>query len=116
VAICSAELTGEKRLNKIPSYRRSNGPATHTDHVHVVILHALSSREMIVNEPGADADDLVGAHGSANPAAANCYSPKDIARGYSASKRNYYVRIVVVGIQLMRAEINHIVSGRAQLV
>jgi hypothetical protein len=115
VSISSAELASEKRLNKIPGDGRSNRPATHTNDIHIVILDSLLSREMIVNECGADADNLVGANGGANAAAADCYTANYITRGYSSGKRNYYVRIVVFGIQLMGAEIDDIMPRCAQL-
>jgi len=95
MAFSSAELAGEKRLNQVPGYGWPNGPATHTNDIHVVILHTLLRREMIVNEPGADAGDLVGTDGSADAAAADCDPAHYLARGYSTGKWNYDIGIVV---------------------
>jgi hypothetical protein len=44
-----AKLGGKKGLNKIPGDGWSDRPASHTKDVHMVVLDALSSREMVVN-------------------------------------------------------------------
>src|SRR6516162_900131 len=95
VALCPTELTDEKRLNKIPGHGGPNGPAAHTNDIHVIILNPLLSREMIMNESGAYAGDLVGAYRSADAAAADCYPGRHLTRSYRPSKWNYHVGIVV---------------------
>jgi hypothetical protein len=71
---------------------------------------------MIVNESGTYPDDFVGADGSAYPAAANCYASQYGAGGYCTGEWDYYVGIVVRGVQLMSTEINHIMASRPQLI
>lgn len=72
VAFGLAKSAGQEGLNQIPSYRRSHGPTAHADNIHVVILNPLLGREMVVDESGADTDDLVGAYRRAYATAADC--------------------------------------------
>ena len=44
----------QERLDEIPSHRRAHRPATHANNVHVIVLDPLPSREVVVNQPGAD--------------------------------------------------------------
>jgi hypothetical protein len=43
------ELGGQEGLDEVPSHRRSNCPAAHTEDIHVVVLNSLPGREMIVD-------------------------------------------------------------------
>src|SRR5215467_2975636 len=56
------EICRQKSLDEIPGYGRSHGPAAHTNNVHVVVLYALPCREVVVDQPGADARYFVGAN------------------------------------------------------
>src|SRR6266403_4001135 len=71
VALGLTELGGQKRLDEIPGHRRSNGSPAHAKDVHVIVLDALPGREVVVDQTGADALDLVGAHRRADAAAAD---------------------------------------------
>src|SRR5262245_1271351 len=62
-------LSRQKRPYKVPSHSRSYRPAAHTEDVHVIVLDALLGREMVMDQCGADAVNLVGAHRRANSAA-----------------------------------------------
>ena len=54
------ELGDQEGLDEVQSHRGSHCPATHADNVHVIVLDPLPGREMIVDQRGADASDLVG--------------------------------------------------------
>ena len=69
VARLLAEFGGQKRLHKVPSHRRSNGPATHTNNVHVIVFDPLFGGKVVMDESGTNAQDFVGANRRADAAA-----------------------------------------------
>jgi hypothetical protein len=71
---------------------------------------------MVVNQSGADPDDLIGAYRSAYTTTADCDTAKYITRGDGTREWNYYVGIVVRGVGLMSPEINDIMACCAQSV
>ena len=54
------EFGRQESLDEIPGYGRSHGPAAHTDNVHVVVLYTLPGGEVVVDQSGPDARNLVG--------------------------------------------------------
>ena len=96
----------EIRLDEIPGDFGSDRPAAHAEHVHVVILHALLRREVVVDERGADARDLVGADRRADAASADGHAAFDRPRHDGAGERDHEVRIVVVRVEGVGAEID----------
>src|SRR6516225_1164400 len=50
----------QERLDEIPGYGSPHGPATDTDNVHVIVLYALPGGEVVVDQSGPDARNLVG--------------------------------------------------------
>jgi hypothetical protein len=116
MALSPAELTRQESLNQVPSHGWPNGPATHTNHIHVVILNPLPGREMVVDEAGAHPGDLVGAYRRPHATTADCDTAKYITGGYGTGEWNYYVGIVVRGVELISAEIDDIMACRAQPV
>ena len=70
VTISATRLRREKRLNQMPSDLRPDRPAAEAQDVEVVVLDALSSREMILQERRANIGDLVRADASADAAPA----------------------------------------------
>jgi hypothetical protein len=54
-----AEFGCQEGLDEVPSHSRPNGPATHAEDVHVIILDSLPGREMIVDQRSADAGILL---------------------------------------------------------
>ena len=53
------ELGGQKRLDKVPRHGRPHRPAAHAENVHVIILNPLLSREVGVDERGANTPQLI---------------------------------------------------------
>src|SRR5690349_5895086 len=66
-----AERRVQERVNHVPRERRTDDAAAHADDVHVIVLDALSRREVILHEPGAHAVHFVGADGGIDAAAAD---------------------------------------------
>jgi hypothetical protein len=71
---------------------------------------------MVVYESRPDSDDLIGAYRGAHAAAADCDTAKYVTRGYGTRERDYYVGIVVRGVELMCSKIHHIMACYAQPV
>ena len=68
-----AELRRQESLDKVPGNRRPNCATAETNKVHVIILDALSRREMVENQRGSNTWNLVGADRRAHAAAAYSY-------------------------------------------
>src|SRR5262249_49799067 len=109
-----AELRGQERLHEIPGHGRANDAATDADDVHVIVFDSLSRRKVIVNQSGPGPRNLVRADRGAHAAAADGHSALHRARRHRAGEWDDEVRIVVVGAQLVRAEVDDVVSGGAQ--
>src|SRR5262245_16606090 len=96
MAFSLAVLCGHVGLDKIPGYFGSNGPSTHAQNIHMIVLDSLPGREVIVDQCGTDSLYLVGANCCANPATADSNPPLDPACGNCLAKRDNEIRIVVV--------------------
>ena len=91
-----AELGGQERLDEVPGHGRPHGPATHTNDVHVIVLDPLPGREVVVDQRGADALNLVGTDRRAHTAAADRHAALHRPRRHSPGERDDEVGIVVV--------------------
>ena len=80
-----AELGRQERLDKVPSQERPDGPGSHADNVHVVVLDALSGGKVVFHQRGTDSAYLVCAYRGANAAAADGHAAIDRACRHSAS-------------------------------
>src|SRR6266481_556452 len=60
VSLGPAALGRQERLDEVPGHRRADGSTAHAQDVHVIVLDSLPSGEVIVDQRGADASDLVG--------------------------------------------------------
>jgi len=109
------ELGGQEGLDQVPSHCRSHCPPAHADNVHVIVLDPLAGREMIVDQRGANARNLVGTHGCTHAAAANGHVTLHLARRHSLAERGDKVRIVVIRRLAVRAEIDNLMAGRTEL-
>src|SRR5262245_1604933 len=109
-----AELRGQERLNKIPRDGGPDGAAPDADDVHVIVLDALSRGKVVMNQSGTGARNLVRADRGTDAATADGNSALHRTRRHRLRERDDEVRIVVVGAQLVRPEINDIMSGSAQ--
>jgi len=74
-----AVLRRQVCLDKVPCHCWAYGAATHAEYVHVIIFDTLVSREMIVDEPGANARHFVDTYGRPDPTAANSHASIHLA-------------------------------------
>ena len=94
-----AELGMQERVDEIPRHRRSDRSAAHAEHIHVIVLDSLPSREMVVDQCRTDSRDLVRADCRSDPAAADGNPSVHRSRSHSVSKRYHIVRIVIRGVE-----------------
>jgi hypothetical protein len=113
VPVCLTEPGIQKCFDEVPRNGWSNGSAAHADDIHVIVLDPLPGREMIVNQSGSDAWNLVGADGGAYSAAADRYAAFHLASGHSHTEWSDEVGIIIVGNERMRAEIDHVMAFNA---
>src|SRR5215510_9261403 len=109
-----AEFRGQERLNKIPRDGGPDGAATDADDVRVVVFDPWSRGKVVMNQSGTGARNFVGADRGSDAAAAHGDSTLHGARRDRLGERDDEVRIVVVGAQLVRSEIDDVVSSGAQ--
>ncbi len=86
----------------------------HTDDIHVIVLHALPGGIVIAHQPSADSRDLVGTHRCPDAAAADGDPALDGACCHSPCEGDDEIGIVVAAIEVIRAEIDHLVPLRAE--
>ena len=85
----------QKRLGQVPGNGRSHRAASHTNDVHVIVLDALPGREMVVDQSGANAWNLVGTDAGTHAAAADRHAAFHLASGDSLSEWNDEIGIVI---------------------
>src|SRR5260221_595509 len=115
VALVLTELSGQEGLNEIPGHRRSYSPSAHAKDVHMIILDTLPGREMVVDQSGTNTLNLVGANRCADTTAANRNATIHFPRNHGLTERDNEVGIIVVGGQLVSAEIDDLVPCGAEL-
>src|SRR5262245_43637000 len=109
VSLRPAELGREERLHEVPGHRRPLGPTAETQNVHVVVLDSLPGGKVVVDQRRADAGNLVATDGRADPASADGDSALNRAVSHRAGQGNDEVRVVVVRVQAVSAEIHDLV-------
>jgi len=67
-----------------------------------------------MNQAGANPDDLVGRHAGADPAAANGDAAVHFPGSDCPGQWNHKIGIVIVRLQAVVAEVDHVVTGFAQ--
>ena len=115
VALRLTEPGRQECLDEIPSYGRPHRSAAHANDVHMIVLDPLPSREVVVNQPGADAWDLVGANRRAHAAAADRDTMFYLPPGDGSGERNDEIRIIVERNQVMGTEIDDLILSRTEL-
>jgi hypothetical protein len=91
------KLRRQKCLEQVPSYTRPYGTATHTYNVHVVVLDALLGREMVVDQGGTNAQDLVGANGRSHTTPADGNPAVHITCGDRLGKGENEIGVIIAG-------------------
>jgi hypothetical protein len=80
VAFGLAELGRQEGLDQVPGGGRPHNATAQTNNVHVIILDSLPGREVVEDQTGSHALNLVGADGRTHAAAANSYSAIHLTR------------------------------------
>jgi len=88
--------------------------AAEADHVQVVVLDALVRGERFVNEARANARHLICGNAGSHSAAANGHTPIHFATRYGARQTNDKIGIVVVGLQPVVSEVDHMTARVTQ--
>lgn len=110
----AAEARLDECGHKVPGDLRADRAASHAEDVHVVILHALLCREVIVDETGPRSQHLIGTEGGSHSASADGNATLALAGGHGAGKGENKIRVVVCGIQRVGAEVHHLVTLRLE--
>jgi hypothetical protein len=97
-------------LDQVPRNSRLYGPASHADHVHVIVFDSLARGEAIVNQGSPDAANLVRAHACPYSAAADGHTALCMAPGNSLSEWNYKIRVIVIRVVCRGAEIDDVTA------
>ena len=114
MALGLAEFGRQICLDKLPCDFRSDRAAAHAQDVHVVVFHALVRGEVVANEAGANAWNLVGANFGADAAAADRDAALHLPGRNGASERNDKIGIVVAGDEAVRSEVDDFMSRRLE--
>src|SRR5262249_45633207 len=114
VALSLAELGARERLDEVPAHGRPHGSAAQAEDVHVIVLDARPGREVIVDQRGSDARDLVGTDRGADAAAALCPPAVPLSRHHGLGEWEDEIRIVVVRTQGVSTEIDDLMPRRAE--
>ena len=95
VSLGLTELGGQECLDEVPGHGRSDGAASQTEDVHVIVLDPLPGRKVVVDQRGADPGNLVGADRRADSAAADRHPAVHLPRDDRLGEGDDEVRIVV---------------------
>ncbi len=109
-----AEACGEKGSDEFDGEGCAHDPAAKAADVHVVIFNALTGRVYIADQAGSCARDFVGCDRCADATAAQSEPAFDITGGDGACHGDDEVRVVVVGVELVSAEIDDFKSMRLE--
>jgi hypothetical protein len=110
VAFGVAELSREKSFDKVPGHHGPHDPAAKTDNVHVIVLDALPSREVIIDQSGVNSRNFVGANGSTDSTPANSNPALNRARHHCPRQRNDEIRVVVAWFETIRTKVNNLMT------
>jgi hypothetical protein len=104
------ELGSQKGFHQIPGHSRTHSPAAHAYDVHVIVLYALPGGEVVVDQAGPDARNLVGTHCGTHATAADGYPPFHLPFGHGVGKSDDEIGIVITGAQTESTEIYHLMA------
>jgi hypothetical protein len=115
MALRAAESRSEKCLHQFPGEGVTDYKPAETDHVQIIVLDALVRRKGFVNQTGADARNLVRNDRRPDATPADGHAPRYFSTRDGARQRHDKVRIVIVRLRLAVAEVDHLLTGLAQL-
>ena len=110
----STELRGKETFYAVPGNRNPCRQTAEAKDVHIVILHALSRRKIIVTDCRAHPFNLIGSNGRPYATATEQHTAFDDARCDGAGKGNGKVWIIVVPVVGHIAEVDNLVANCAE--
>jgi hypothetical protein len=110
MSVRTAEPGAEEVLGTVPRNRDTHGTASEAEYIHVIILHPLPGRKVIVTERRANAGNLIRGHGGADPAAAQQNATVHFFTRHGASEGNRKIRVVIVGVIYAVAKIDDLMA------
>ncbi len=110
----ATESRGEKCLHQFPSEGVADHETAQTDQVQIVIFDALVRRKVFVNQAGPNSRHFVRADRRPDTTSANGHATRNLSAGNSAGQWHDKIRIIIFHLWYSVAEINHIMTGRAQ--
>jgi hypothetical protein len=111
VAFFGTELRLEKRLNEIPRNARTYRSTAHAENIHVIVFHALSGREVVMNQGGTHSLHVIRADRSAYATSTDGNTALDFSLNDSASQGENIVWVVVVGRQSVCSKVDDLMAG-----
>jgi len=112
--IRAAETRTEKIADAIPSHGNARRSTTEAKNIHVVVLHTLASREIVMTESSSYSSYLVRGHRSADSAATNQDTPFYLPARDRAGEGNGEVRIIVVRVAATVPKVNDLMPCFSQ--
>jgi len=114
MAIRTTESRTEKITDAVPSHGNTRRSTAEAKNIHVVVLHTLASREIVMTESSSYSRYLVRGHRSSDSAATNQDTPFYLPARDRAGEGNGEVRIVVVRIAPVVPKVNDLMSFFSQ--
>ena len=114
MSLLEAENRFDKSSHQIPCHLGADCATAHAQDIHVVVLHALAGRKVIMNQACPNSPHLIRTNRGSHPAAANGDAALHFARCHCASQGKNIIRIIVPGSEAMRSEIHHLMTSSTQ--
>ena len=114
VAIRTTESRTEKIADAVPSHGNTRRSTAEAKNIHVVVLHTLASREIVMTKSSSYSSYLVRGHRSSDSAATNQDTPFYLPARDRAGEGNGEVRIIIVRIAAVIPEVHDLMSFFSQ--
>src|SRR5215469_11497961 len=114
MAIRTTEPRTEKIADAIPSHGDACRSTAKAKDIHVVVLHTLASREIVMTESSSYASYLVRGHRSSDSASTNQDTPFYPPARDRAGDGNGEIRIIIVRIAAVIPEVHDLMSFFSQ--
>ena len=112
--IGAVESCLEKDSDQFPGEHVAKHTAAQADQVHVVVLDSLVRRKGFMNQAGPHARHLISDDTGTDATAADGHSAIHIPTSDCTGQRHNKIRIIVIRIRSAVAEIDYLMTGRAQ--
>ena len=114
MSLLATENRFDKSFHQIPGHLGADGATAHAQNIHVIVLHALAGRKVIMDQAGTDSTNLIRTNRSPHSATANGNASLHSSLSHRASHRKNKIRIIVPGSEGVRTEIYDLMTKCAQ--